>query len=54
MADGNKREGRLTAITEDAVIIEEKTKEKGKKAGFIESVIPTDQITESKVILSFK
>jgi ribosome maturation factor RimP len=52
--NGNKREGLLTAITEDAVIIEEKIKEKGEKAKIIESVIPADQITETKVILSFK
>src|SRR5476651_123796 len=32
MADGAKREGKLSGITEDAVIIEEKVKEKGKKA----------------------
>jgi ribosome maturation factor RimP len=54
IADGNKKEGLLTAITEDAVTIEEKIKEKGEKAKIIESVIPTDQITETKVILSFK
>ncbi|MDN5286268.1 MAG: ribosome assembly cofactor RimP [Mucilaginibacter sp.] len=54
MADGAKREGTLTAITEDAVIIEEKIKEKGKKAATVESVIPIDQITETKVLISFK
>jgi ribosome maturation factor RimP len=54
MADGSKREGTLTAITEDAVMIDEKIKEKGKKAEVIESVIPVDQITETKVIISFK
>jgi ribosome maturation factor RimP len=54
MTDGTKREGTLTAITEDAVIIEEKIKEKGKKAETVESVIPIDQITETKVLISFK
>jgi ribosome maturation factor RimP len=54
MADGTKREGKLTAITEDAVIIEEKVKEKGKKAETVESVIPIDKITETKVLISFK
>jgi ribosome maturation factor RimP len=54
MADGAKREGKLTAITEDAVIIEENIKEKGKKAETVESVIPIDQITETKVLISFK
>ena len=54
MADGTKREGVLTGITEDAIIIEEKIKEKGKKSELIESVIPIDQITETKVLISFK
>jgi len=54
MADGTKREGRLTGLTEDAIVIEEKTKEKGKKAELIESVIPVNQITETKVLISFK
>ena len=54
MADGTKREGRLSSITEDAIVIEEKIKEKGKKAEVIESVIPVNQITETKVLISFK
>ena len=54
MTDGSKREGKLTAITEDAVAIEEKIKEKGKKAETVESVIPIDKITETKVLISFK
>ena len=54
MADGTKREGRLSSITEDAIVIAEKIKEKGKKAEEIESVIPIDKITETKVLISFK
>ncbi len=54
MVDGQKREGKLTAITEDAVVIEEIIKEKGKKAETVESVIPMAQITETKVLISFK
>ena len=54
MADGTKREGKLTGITEDAIIIEEKIKEKGKRAEIIESVIPVSKITETKVLISFK
>jgi len=54
MADGTKREGRLSSITEDAIVIEEKIKEKGKKAEDIESVIPINQIAETKVLISFK
>jgi ribosome maturation factor RimP len=54
MADGVIREGKLTALTEDAIVIEEIIKEKGKKAETIESVIPLEQITETKVLISFK
>ena len=54
MADGSKREGKLNGITEDAILIVEKIKEKGKRAGIIESVIPIEQITETKVLISFK
>jgi len=54
MNDGSKREGKLTGITEDAIIIEEKVKEKGKRAESVEAVIPLSQITETKVLISFK
>lgn len=54
MADGTKREGKLNGLTEDAIIIEEKIKEKGKKAEVVESVIPVKQIVETKVLISFK
>jgi ribosome maturation factor RimP len=54
MADGAKREGKLIGITEDAIIVEEIIKEKGKKAETVESVIPIDKITETKVLISFK
>jgi len=54
MDDGTKREGILSSITEDAIVIEEKTKEKGKKAETVEAVIPISKITETKVLISFK
>jgi ribosome maturation factor RimP len=54
MDDGAKREGKLSGITEDAIIIEEKIKEKRKKAETVESVIPISKITETKVLISFK
>lgn len=54
MADGVKREGVLSGLTEDAIVIEEKIKEKGKKAETVESIIPLDKITETKVLISFK
>ncbi|MGZ3832291.1 MAG: ribosome assembly cofactor RimP [Mucilaginibacter sp.] len=54
LADGSKKEGKLTGITEDAIMLEEINKQKGKKAETIESVIPMTQITETKVLISFK
>ncbi len=52
--DGIKREGVLLKVEESGITIEEKTKEKGKKLQSIESIIPFDQITETKVLISFK
>jgi ribosome maturation factor RimP len=52
--DGNKREGKLLALTADQVLIEETIKIKGKKAEVVESAIPVDTITETKVLISFK
>jgi len=54
MADGTKREGKLSGLTEDAILVEETKKEKGKKAEEVENVIPLAQITETKVVISFK
>ena len=54
MKDGAAREGKLSGITEDAITIEEKVKIKGKKAEEVESVIPIEQIAETKVLISFK
>jgi ribosome maturation factor RimP len=49
-----KREGKLLAYVEEGIIIEETIKEKGKKAEQRESLIPLDQIKETKVLISFK
>lgn len=54
LADGSKREGKLLALTDSHVQIEEKIKPKGKKAELIESNIPTEDIVETKVLISFK
>ena len=53
-ADSLKREGTLLQVAEDGIVIEEKIKEKGKKAELVESHIPFEQITETKVLISFK
>ena len=49
-----KREGKLLGYEEAGIIIEETIKEKGKKAEQRESLIPLDQIKETKVLISFK
>lgn len=54
MADGSKREGKLIGIDETNVIIEEKIKEKGKKAILQANTIPLNHILETKVLISFK
>jgi len=54
MDDGTKREGELKEVGDGQIIIEEQIKQKGKKAELIESTIPTDKITETKVLISFK
>ncbi|WP_374950396.1 ribosome assembly cofactor RimP [Mucilaginibacter sp.] len=54
MDDGTKREGTLLSVAGDAITIEETIKQKGKKAEVVESVIPTNNITETKVLISFK
>ena len=60
--DNTKREGKLVQVTDEGVNIEEKVKipagasggGKGKKANLVESFIPFDQISETKVLISFK
>lgn len=54
MEDGNKVEGKLLTATENAVVLEQKIKEKGKKAELKEVEFPMDQIKETKVLISFK
>lgn len=51
---GEKREGLLLHVSEEGITIEEKKKEKGKKAVLIESFIPFGEIMETKVLISFK
>lgn len=53
-ADGSKREGKLLELADGGIIIEETIKQKGKKAEVVQNFIPFDQITETKVLISFK
>jgi len=52
--EGNKREGVLKALNAEGIVIEERIKEKGKKAVDVENLIPFEQIKETKVLISFK
>ncbi|MFD2968966.1 ribosome assembly cofactor RimP [Sphingobacterium bambusae] len=52
--DGSKREGKLVAVSDSHIVIEEKVKEKGKKAELIPAEIPFEHIKETKVLISFK
>ncbi|TYP95799.1 ribosome maturation factor RimP [Sphingobacterium allocomposti] len=52
--EGAKREGKLLSVDESGIVIEEKIKEKGKKAATQEAAIPFEHIKETKVLISFK
>lgn len=52
--EGEKREGKLIAVNDKSIVIEEVKKENGKKAVVQEAEIPLDNITEIKVLISFK
>ncbi|MBE8720752.1 ribosome assembly cofactor RimP [Sphingobacterium pedocola] len=54
LEDGTAKEGKLIAATEQELTIEEKVKEKGKKAEIKEAVFSLSQIKETKVLISFK
>lgn len=54
LSDGNKKEGKLLSVAENSLVIEEKVKEKGKKVQLVETALELDNITEVKVLISFK
>jgi ribosome maturation factor RimP len=54
LTDGEKKEGKLLSVTENAIVIEEQIKEKGKKAQLLETQIEFNNIVETKVLISFK
>ena len=51
---GDVKEGKLLAVNDDTIVIEAKVKEKGKKAELVETNIDFNNITETKVLISFK
>jgi len=52
--EGLKKEGKLLAVTENNLQIEESVKEKGKKAVAIQTGVPFNDIIETTVLVSFK
>jgi len=54
LKEGLKKEGKLLAVTENNLLIEESVKEKGKKAVAIQTAIPFNDILETSVLISFK
>ena len=54
LTNGQQKEGILLSLNENELCIEEKIKEKGKKAQLVESQIAFSDITEKKVLISFK
>ena len=54
LSEGVVKEGKLIAVTDDAILIEEKVKEKGKKVQLVETQIEFNNIVETKVLISFK
>ena len=54
LSEGVVKEGKLIAVTDDAILIEEKVKEKGKKVQLVEKQIEFNSIVETKVLISFK
>ncbi|QNK62665.1 ribosome assembly cofactor RimP [Pedobacter sp. PAMC26386] len=51
---GEIKEGKLLAVNEQAITIEAKVKEKGKKAQLVETSLDFSNIIETKVLISFK
>ncbi|TCD27917.1 ribosome assembly cofactor RimP [Pedobacter psychrodurus] len=54
LKEGLKKEGKLLAVTENNLLIEESVKEKGKKAVTMQTVVPFNDILETTVLVSFK
>lgn len=51
---GEVKEGKLLSVEDQSITIEAKVKEKGKKAQLVETSIDFSNITETKVLISFK
>jgi len=54
LTGGDKKEGKLIAVEDNSITIEEQVKEKGKKVQLVSSQIALSDIIETKVLISFK
>lgn len=54
LSGGEVKEGKLLSTDENSITIEAKVKEKGKKVQLVETGIAFNDITETKVLISFK
>ncbi|WP_316816884.1 ribosome assembly cofactor RimP [Pedobacter nyackensis] len=54
LTGGEVKEGKLLNADENSITIEAKVKEKGKKVQLVETSIAFNEITETKVLISFK
>ncbi|SMC72862.1 ribosome assembly cofactor RimP [Pedobacter nyackensis] len=54
LTGGEVKEGKLLSADENSITIEAKVKEKGKKVQLVETSIAFNDITETKVLISFK
>jgi ribosome maturation factor RimP len=54
LSNGEAKEGKLLSVTDQGIVIEAKVKEKGKKVQLVETSINFSDITETKVLISFK
>jgi ribosome maturation factor RimP len=54
LADGSQKEGKLLSVDDAGIVIEAKVKEKGKKVQLVETTLAFNDITETKVLISFK
>ncbi len=54
LSGGEQKEGELLSVSDTGIIIAAKVKEKGKKAQLVETSLSFSDITETKVLISFK
>lgn len=52
--NGTIKEGELLGVADDHILVAEKIKEKGKKAVIQQNTVSFDDITTTKVLISFK